>query len=629
MADLTASTSSEDQVGAQPQSGLSQISTQVKMTPGGKGQLSTLAAPAGVLINEESSKAILSNMQKMLDQYEDPLKKGQDALRQAHAWTMYDKQPAFRELNAQEEQDRANKYNIGQSMASFQANQANNRTLAKSLLSQGAGGTGNMPTTAQATAGLNAQSPIDAATQAEIDRLILEEGNVGAAGELRKKAYANYLESSMKNKFNVDWDAPVQNVMVNGVPRTITRRAFSQMAESNPGLLKENPTLAKEITSTPAPSATPTIGSPQGARSVPGIGPSVHNGIDMPMGAGTAVNSFTGGTVKYAGDAGDGYGNKVIVQNPDGTTTLYAHLSSIGVKPGDTVDRNAPLGAAGQTGKATGPHLHVEVRDDKNQPLDAKSYLANIGKPQTSATSVAQSPEEYQLNLEKDKAANQAFLSTTHKALSDKVAAQENDIINAKQILGSIESGGKFGPGTSIDQGLSTALQAVGVKPNKAEQLKYLNNLNIEQARQLFSASGARAAMGAQFTENESKRFLNTLAGIDNPKEYIKQVYQLKIAEAKLNQARLDYLNEHPTTMAQADKDWRNSSERERILRENAPIYMKISDKADAAAKKDTAPAASTARPAGAPQDAKLGTDANGQPGWFVTRNGKNFQWKP
>jgi murein DD-endopeptidase MepM/ murein hydrolase activator NlpD len=570
--------------------GLSQlpsVSTQVKMTPGGKGQLATLSAPSGVLMSEASSKGILDNMQKMLDEYNDPYKKFQDSLQKAHAWTLYDKTPAFREINAQEEQDRANKYNIAQSMNTFKANQIANQTLAKSLLSQGAGGVQGTPSTAQAQAGLAAQSPIDAATQAEIDRLITQEGNVGAAQELRKKAYQDYLDQSMRNKFNVDWDAPVENVMVNGVPRTITRRAFSQMAESNPGLLKENPTLAKEITSTPAPSVTPTIGSPQGARSVPGIGPGVHNGIDMPMGAGTAVNSFTGGTVKYAGDAGDGYGNKVIVQNPDGTTTLYAHLSSIGVKPGDTVDRNAPLGAAGQTGKATGPHLHVEVRDDKNQPMDAKSYLANIGKPQTSATPPAGSVQEYESNLKMKEAANQAFLSTTHKALSDKVAAQENDETNARQILGSLDKG-KFGPGTSIDQGLSTALQAVGVEPNKEEQLRYLNNLNIEQARQLFSASGARAAMGAQFTENESKRFLQTLAGIDNPKKYIKQVYQLKIAEAKLNQARLDYLNEHPTTMAQADKDWRNSSAREDILKQYAPIYSKISDKAYAAAKKDT-----------------------------------------
>ena len=570
-------------------SSIPSVSTQVKLTPGGKGQLATLSAPSGVLMGEASSKGILENMQKMLDEYNSPLKQGQDALMKAHAWTMYDKTPAFREINAQEEQDRANKYNIAQSMGAFQANQIANQNLAKTLLSPSAGGaTTGTPTAAQATAGLNAQSPIDDATQAEIDRLILKEGNVGAAAELRKKAYANYLEQSMRNKFNVDWDAPVQNVMVNGVPTTVTRRAFSKMASANPGLLQENPQLAQEINAPTTGTTTQigTVSSPQGARNVPGLGVGVHTGIDMPMAKGTAVNSFTGGTVKFAGDANDGYGNKVIVQNPDGTTTLYAHLDSIGVKPGDAVDRNTQLGAAGQTGKATGPHLHVAVMDDKGQPIDAKGYLSGAAKPTTAQPATARSPEEYQSNIKKDEAANQAFLSTTHKALSDKVAAQENDEINARQILGSLDKG-KFGPGTSIDQGLSTALQAVGVKPNKAEQIKYLNNLNIEQARQLFSASGARAAMGAQFTENESKRFLQTLAGIDNPKEYIKQVYQLKIAEAKLNQARLDYLNSHPTTMAQADRDWRNSSERERILRENAPLYSKISDRANTEAAKD------------------------------------------
>ena len=117
---------------AQPQAGLSQISTQVKMTPGGKGQLSTLSAPAGVLMSEESNKAILANMQKMLDEYNSPYKKFQDSLKEAHAWTKYDKTPAFQQIQSEQEQDRANKYNIAQSMTSLQANQATNQNLAKS-----------------------------------------------------------------------------------------------------------------------------------------------------------------------------------------------------------------------------------------------------------------------------------------------------------------------------------------------------------------------------------------------------------------------------------------------------------------------------------------------------------------
>ena len=207
--------------------------------------------------------------------------------------------------------------------------------------------------------------------------------------------------------------------------------------------------------------------------------------------------------------------------------------------------------------------------DFSKLPQETRDYIGKVHvanamlnrAPAASAEPLAESPEQYTKRLETEKAANQAFLDTTRKALADKVSVQENDEINARQILGSIEKG-KFGPGTEIDQALSKALQTVGVKPTKEEQVKYLNNMNIEQARQLFSAAGARAAMGAQFTENESNRFLKSLAGINDPKEYIKQAYQLKIAEAKLNRARLDYLDAHPTNMAKADKEWRDSGER-------------------------------------------------------------------
>jgi len=547
---------------AQPQAGLSQISTQVKMTPGGKGQLSTLSAPAGVLMSEESNKAILANMQKMLDEYNSPYKKFQDSLKEAHAWTKYDKTPAFQQIQSEQEQDRANRYNIAQSMTSLQANQATNQNLAKSLLSPGAGGipsAGSVPTTAQATAGLNAQSPIDDATQAEIDRLILKEGNVGAAGELRKKAYANYLEQSNRNKFNVDWDSPVPGVMVNGVPTTVTRRAFSKMAESNPGIIKENPQLAKEITGGGNTGGVPVFNDP--SIRITSAQRNAQQGKDLYQ---TSVDAGTPGVQP----------NGIPVAKPG--TSPHETLPA-----GDVLDIDpSKLSTSGRTELAQKGYYQPYGKDSPHW-----QKIPPVG-PTTAAPSPARSPAEYEENLKKDAAANQAFLNTTHKALSDKVEAQTNDEINAKQILGSLDKG-SFGPGTSIDQGLSTMLQTVGVKPNKAEQVKYLNNLNIEQARQLFSASGARAAMGAQFTENESKRFLQTLAGIDNPKEYIKQVYQLKLAEAKLNQARLDYLNSNPTNMAKADRDWRNSDQREKILKEYAPIYSKIADKANVEMAKD------------------------------------------
>ncbi len=67
------------------------------------------------------------------------------------------------------------------------------------------------------------------------------------------------------------------------------------------------------------------------------------------------------GVVVAAGERG-GYGNAVEVAHPDGTSTLYAHLSRVEVTPGETVVSGEELGQVGQTGRTTGPHLHLEVR---------------------------------------------------------------------------------------------------------------------------------------------------------------------------------------------------------------------------------------------------------------------------
>jgi murein DD-endopeptidase MepM/ murein hydrolase activator NlpD len=72
---------------------------------------------------------------------------------------------------------------------------------------------------------------------------------------------------------------------------------------------------------------------------------------------------MAGGVVKRA-DKGDnaGYGWLVVIDHGDDLTTWYAHLSEISVAVGDTVQAGQKVGAAGATGRSTGPHLHFEVR---------------------------------------------------------------------------------------------------------------------------------------------------------------------------------------------------------------------------------------------------------------------------
>lgn len=87
----------------------------------------------------------------------------------------------------------------------------------------------------------------------------------------------------------------------------------------------------------------------------------VHRGVDYAAPTGTPAYTVGDGVVEFAGTQG-GYGNVVIVRHGSNHTTLYAHLSRIQVRKGQSVTQGQVIGAVGSTGWATGPHLHFEFR---------------------------------------------------------------------------------------------------------------------------------------------------------------------------------------------------------------------------------------------------------------------------
>ena len=101
--------------------------------------------------------------------------------------------------------------------------------------------------------------------------------------------------------------------------------------------------------------------------------PARHWGIDIATAPGSDVRSSADGIVVRTGRIG-GLGKAVYVSHGYGVTTRYAHLSSIEVTPGQRVEREDVLGRVGATGRATGYHLHYEVRVDG----DAVNPLAYI-----------------------------------------------------------------------------------------------------------------------------------------------------------------------------------------------------------------------------------------------------------
>jgi peptidoglycan hydrolase-like protein with peptidoglycan-binding domain len=99
------------------------------------------------------------------------------------------------------------------------------------------------------------------------------------------------------------------------------------------------------------------VGSPFGPR-----GTGFHPGIDLPAPTGTPVTAAAAGRVVFAGFNGGGYGKLVEVAHGTGVVSMYAHLSAITVRLGESVATGTRVGRVGATGEVTGPHLHFEVR---------------------------------------------------------------------------------------------------------------------------------------------------------------------------------------------------------------------------------------------------------------------------
>jgi murein DD-endopeptidase MepM/ murein hydrolase activator NlpD len=122
-----------------------------------------------------------------------------------------------------------------------------------------------------------------------------------------------------------------------------------------------------------APVAGP-ISSGFGTRVHPILGDvRMHTGIDFAVGTGFPIKAAGPGIVVWAGPRG-GYGNAVIIDHRNGLATLYGHQSRVNVTVGQKVSAGQVVGFVGQTGMATGPHLHFEVREF-GTPVDPLLYL--------------------------------------------------------------------------------------------------------------------------------------------------------------------------------------------------------------------------------------------------------------
>ncbi len=166
---------------------------------------------------------------------------------------------------------------------------------------------------------------------------------------------------------------PAQEVQVASLP--------SEAAKAGAAVTQTDATEEPAAKQAPPPTSDGADGFrwPARGRIIAGFGKQSdganNDGINLAVPAGTPVKAAEKGTVIYAGNELQGYGNLVLIQHKDGWVSAYAHNEALLVKRGETVQRGQVIAKAGATGSVSQPQLHFELRKG-SQPVDPLPHLS-------------------------------------------------------------------------------------------------------------------------------------------------------------------------------------------------------------------------------------------------------------
>jgi murein DD-endopeptidase MepM/ murein hydrolase activator NlpD len=184
------------------------------------------------------------------------------------------------------------------------------------------------------------------------DSVGAEDGLFGgsASSDIYRGMLREQMASAMSSQMNSPLEAQIKKAMEK-----------SSVAAPAPGST-DNGNSVRGSNDGPSLPVPGIISSPQGWRRDPFNGQTrYHAGTDIAAPAGTPIRAVAEGRVIESGPNG-GYGNTVVIQAEDGRKMLYAHNNQNFVRVGDWVSRGDTIAEVGATGRATGPHVHFEVK---------------------------------------------------------------------------------------------------------------------------------------------------------------------------------------------------------------------------------------------------------------------------
>jgi len=221
----------------------------------------------------------------------------------------------------------------------------------------------------------------------------------------------------------------------------------------------------------------------------------------------------------------------------------------------------AKLKAAGFENVGKSP-WHFELPKNAALPAAAAPRPSGVG---TTVQDIALQEKALELS-------NRTFHESVFKPILDRAGTASDIETLSNQVLANIE-GNDFGPGTELEQSFKKYAQLVGFPLSEKEMQKFVDNKGIETARKFLSAKGARQAMGAQFTAQESADWFKAFAGIDDQKQYLKNFYQMQRAGALVDKDVADYLLQNQGREYQALNEWKASGRKDRIMQENVDAF--------------------------------------------------------